>query len=135
MTGAERTAIAGSSPAVNCFSRWGDYSDMTLDPTDNLTFWHVNQYDKSGSAANRIFSFKISGGVGFNNPIDLAEFKVYQQGNYLNTIAAKLPSNDMVEVDLLDISGKQVSSHMVWPEGNAIKYEIPVSGLAREFIS
>ena len=26
------------------FSRWGDYTALTLDPSDNLTFWHTNEY-------------------------------------------------------------------------------------------
>jgi Bacterial Ig-like domain (group 3) len=25
-------------------TRWGDYSAMTVDPTDNCTFWYVNEY-------------------------------------------------------------------------------------------
>src|SRR4029077_3467667 len=24
--------------------RWGDYSSMSIDPTDDCTFWYVNQY-------------------------------------------------------------------------------------------
>jgi len=24
--------------------RWGDYTDMTVDPVDDCTFWYVNQY-------------------------------------------------------------------------------------------
>jgi hypothetical protein len=128
MTGAEQTAIAGTSPAINCFSRWGDYSDMTIDPTDGITFWHTNQYDKGGSAANRIFSFKIIGS-GVNNLIDLSEFKVYQDGNAINVVANKLPSNDQVQIDLFDISGKKLSSQMVKPAGNSIQTTVPVNGL------
>jgi hypothetical protein len=28
----------------NGYQRWGDYSSMTVDPTDACTFWYVNQY-------------------------------------------------------------------------------------------
>ncbi len=49
-------------------NRWGDYSDMTVDPTDDCTFWYTNEYN--GSTGNttwrtRIGSFKFPncGGV------------------------------------------------------------------------
>ena len=25
-------------------SRWGDYTSLNLDPTDDRTFWYVNEY-------------------------------------------------------------------------------------------
>jgi hypothetical protein len=44
-------------------SRWGDYSAMNVDPTDNCTFWLTNEYhdvDDAGYSWNtRIGSFKI----------------------------------------------------------------------------
>ena len=44
--------------------RWGDYSAMTIDPTDDCTFWYTNEYLKANGAFNwstRIASFKFSG--------------------------------------------------------------------------
>ncbi len=129
MTATEQTAIAGSSPAISCASRWGDYSDLTVD-TDGVTFWHTNEYDKGGSAANRIFSFRLTTPTGIINPIDLSEFKVYQSGSQVNVIATKLPSNDDVQVDLFDISGRQIVSNTVKPAANTINTQINVSSLA-----
>jgi Dockerin type I domain len=47
--------------------RWGDYSDLTVDPTDGCTFWYVNEYfgslaETDGGAPwqTRIGSFKFS---------------------------------------------------------------------------
>jgi len=31
----------GSATDAN---RWGDYSSMVIDPSDDCTFWYVNQY-------------------------------------------------------------------------------------------
>ena len=31
--------------------RWGDYSMTTIDPSDNRTFWHVNEYYPTTSSA------------------------------------------------------------------------------------
>ncbi len=44
-------------------NRWGDYSAMSVDPTDNCTFWYTQQYySKTGQWrwATRIQSFTVS---------------------------------------------------------------------------
>lgn len=44
-------------------NRWGDYSDMVIDPSDDCSFWYVNQYIPSNGAFNfhtRLASFKFS---------------------------------------------------------------------------
>ncbi len=44
-------------------SRWGDYTSMTVDPSDDETFWYTNQYYAITSSMKwntRIASFKIS---------------------------------------------------------------------------
>ena len=37
-------------PAPN--SRWGDYSDLTVDPVDDCTFWYTNEYYPTTSSFN-----------------------------------------------------------------------------------
>jgi hypothetical protein len=44
MTLGEGTIIDGGGVQTNTGSRWGDYTDMTVDPTDDCTFWYVNEY-------------------------------------------------------------------------------------------
>jgi hypothetical protein len=40
--------------------RWGDYSAMTVDPTDDCTFWYTSEYATAGSNwRTRIGSFKF----------------------------------------------------------------------------
>jgi hypothetical protein len=62
--------IAGSgSQTNNCggapCDRWGDYSSMSVDPTDDCTFWYTNEYyssqanGTSGNWQTRIGSFKF----------------------------------------------------------------------------
>ena len=53
-------------------NRWGDYTSMNVDPSDDCTFWYVNQYIPTTSSVGwrlRIGSFKfpscIAGGGGF----------------------------------------------------------------------
>ena len=43
-------------------NRWGDYSSMNVDPSDDCTFWYTNQYQSSGSTTNwhtRVGAFVI----------------------------------------------------------------------------
>jgi hypothetical protein len=44
MTLGEATIIDGTGVQVTTNSRWGDYSSMNVDPSDDCTFWYVNEY-------------------------------------------------------------------------------------------
>jgi hypothetical protein len=44
MTQGEGTIINGTGVQTTLNSRWGDYTDITVDPTDDCTFWYVNEY-------------------------------------------------------------------------------------------
>ncbi len=63
---AETTLInGGGSQATNCggapCTRWGDYSAMTVDPSDDCTFWYTTEYYAAtgGIWNTRIGSFKF----------------------------------------------------------------------------
>lgn len=59
----EGTIVAGTGSQTAGGNRWGDYTSLSIDPTDDLTFWHVNQYvpvTSSGGWRLRVGSFKIS---------------------------------------------------------------------------
>ncbi len=58
----EGTIIDGAGSQTGGGNRWGDYSAMTVDPTDDCTFWFTTQYFAVTSAATwvtRISSFKF----------------------------------------------------------------------------
>jgi hypothetical protein len=70
MTLGEGTIINGSGVQTNTNSRWGDYTSMNIDPTNDCTFWYVNEYYTAAGAASdpggrgwqtRIGSFKLPG--------------------------------------------------------------------------
>jgi hypothetical protein len=44
MTLGEGTIMNGSGVQTTTNSRWGDYTSMNVDPTDDCTFWYVNEY-------------------------------------------------------------------------------------------
>ena len=52
MTLGEGTVINGSGVQTTTNSRWGDYTDITVDPTDDCTFWYVNEYYTSAGQAS-----------------------------------------------------------------------------------
>lgn len=57
---AETSVIAGSGVQTHFSGRWGDYSSMSVDPTDDCTFWYTQEYiETSGSTPwqTRIASF------------------------------------------------------------------------------
>lgn len=58
----EAIMTAGGGHQTHSSGRWGDYSMTTIDPADNLTFWHTNEYYAVTSSANwftRIGKFKF----------------------------------------------------------------------------
>jgi hypothetical protein len=61
----EATLYAGQGSQSGTSSRWGDYSDLTVDPVDDCTFWYTNEYYPTGVSSfnwrTRIGSFKFAG--------------------------------------------------------------------------
>jgi hypothetical protein len=60
MTQGETSLIVGAGSQKD-YSRWGDYSAMTVDPADGCTFWYTNEYIPSDGSFNwktRIGAFK-----------------------------------------------------------------------------
>ena len=59
----ELSIIEGTGSQTNGLHRWGDYSSMSVDPTDDCTFWYTNEYyGTTGSFnwATRIGAFKFN---------------------------------------------------------------------------
>ncbi|MEA3503801.1 MAG: T9SS type A sorting domain-containing protein [Bacteroidota bacterium] len=58
----EETIIDGGGSQGGTASRWGDYSHMSVDPTDDLTFWYTAEYYAHNSQTGwrtRIASFNL----------------------------------------------------------------------------
>ena len=59
----EAVMTAGGGHQTHSSGRWGDYSMLTIDPADNVTFWHTNEYYAVTSSANwftRVGKFQFS---------------------------------------------------------------------------
>ncbi len=67
MTLGEGHIFDGAGSQLSTFNRWGDYSDMTVDPVDDQTFWYTQEYYDTTSQFNwrtRIANFKLATGGG-----------------------------------------------------------------------
>ncbi len=69
MTLGEGTIIDGTGVQLTTSSRWGDYTSMNVDPSDDCTFWYVNEYYQvdgvigvnTAPFQTRIGSFRLPG--------------------------------------------------------------------------
>ena len=104
----EASLIVGAGSQTGTLTRWGDYSSMTVDPTDDCTFWYTNQYIPSNGSFNwktRIGSFKFPGcgGTGSNdfsisaNPTSLS---IAQGSSGTSTISTAVTSGSAGTINL-----------------------------------
>ncbi|MDG1913672.1 MAG: T9SS type A sorting domain-containing protein [Crocinitomix sp.] len=109
MTVPELTAVEGEG-AQTAAGRYGDYSQMSMDPTDDMTFWFTGEYLGAGGARKtRIFSFSswhIAGTEEHHKAVP--QFNAYQP----NTSELKLTWNDLAQesimINVVDISGRHI---------------------------
>lgn len=93
---AETSVISGAGSQTGGLSRWGDYSAMQIDPTDDCTFWYTTEYLKNSGFFNwntRIASFKFSA----CNIVDLTVAKThignFTQGDTGDTYSITVTNN------------------------------------------
>jgi hypothetical protein len=61
----ENTMFSGTGSETDTNGRWGDYSMTTIDPSDGISFWHVNEYEATTGSFNwhtRIGKFQFPAG-------------------------------------------------------------------------
>jgi hypothetical protein len=64
MTQGEGVIVNGSGSQTAKAARWGDYTSMNIDPSNDCSFWYVNEYYQTTSARGwqtRIASFSLPG--------------------------------------------------------------------------
>ena len=65
MTLGEGSIINGTGSQTGGGNRWGDYTAIVPDPSDDTTFWYINEYVPTTSASGwrlRIGAFNLGGG-------------------------------------------------------------------------
>ena len=142
MTLAEGTAAVGNT-IVNTpqspGNRWGDYSHLSVDPIDGITFWGTNMYAENGAgngiqAGTRIFSFQVPACIALDvdNVTPTNEALIaYQDGNTLNVKGSNLPLGERVVVQLFDVNGKTLAQKAMVTSTNTVETSFNVASLAR----
>jgi hypothetical protein len=106
----EGSIIAGTGSQTSTGSRWGDYTSLTVDPTDDTTFWAVNEWVPTTSSVGwvlRIGSFKLGGAVtpDFSLSISPASITVPRNGGSAVYTVTITPSGGFNSPVTFSVSG------------------------------
>lgn len=100
MTVEETNVIDGVSGIVSG-GRFGDYAQMALDPTDELTFWYTSEYASSNNLSKtRIVSFQLQ-----KQQIDTRPTKINNP-----TTGHNLTSAELINVEIQNAGIESISS-------------------------
>jgi hypothetical protein len=107
MTQGEGTLITGGGSQTGGLSRWGDYTSMSVDPSDDCTFWYTDQYIGANGSFNwktRIGTFKFancsSGPSDFSISASPSSLTVGQAGTGAATINTAVTTGGSENVNL-----------------------------------
>jgi len=123
-------------------SRWGDYSSLSVDPSDDKTFWYTNMYCPVTSPRNwstRIASFTIN-----DLHVNVSESPPAEgKSNHLRkifpnplsqstTLEWSLTRASAVKIQILDLNGKLIATPVNASEQASGNYQIDfdASGIA-----
>jgi hypothetical protein len=116
----------------NSYVRFGDYSQMTLDP-DGETFWYTGEYIGSGgSRKTRIFSFNmVSLASTPQTKLDNVALVAFQKDEMLNIRMEGIQFAKDMRVDLLEMNGKTIRSKNVKIQNEELDLSWDVSSLPK----
>jgi hypothetical protein len=123
----ETTLVTGTGYQSHSAARWGDYSAMQLDPSDNCTFWYTQEYIVTSGSANwqtRIGSFVFPGcglpKIYVGNIV--MKYKTVVPGTYM--LQAKVPVWDEAGNR---VAGASVTAQWTLPDGRTITQTRPTA--------
>jgi hypothetical protein len=109
--------------------RWGDYSSMAIDPTDDCTFWYTNQYQPTNGKnewSTRIASFSFpacSGGFALSSSASSLTVNSGNQGTVTLTVTPQGGFNSAVSFSCSGLPAGATcafSPAQVTPSGTAV---------------
>src|SRR5947209_15773994 len=108
MTQGEGTLVNGGGSQNGNLSRWRDYSSLSIDPSEDWTFWYTGEYLAATGSFNgdtRIGSFKLSGcgstaASDFSISASPGSLSLAQGGSGTSTIATAVTSGSAQSVAL-----------------------------------
>jgi hypothetical protein len=117
LTQGEATLVTGGGAQTVSDGRWGDYTSMSVDPTDDCTFWYAGEYMASTSSTGwrtRIGSFSFPGCSGGTPTVSIAD-KAKAEGAAGTTSTMKFtltlsaPSANLITVQATTSDGTAVA--------------------------
>lgn len=93
-------------------NRFGDYSQMTLDP-DGETFWYTGEYiGDFGARRTRIFSFNLNDQLSAESQgeIKAPELNLNQDSDNIYIKGVNLPDDELMMVELFTLSGQLIAN-------------------------
>ena len=98
------TAVVNGSGSQTTYSRWGDYSAMTVDPVDDCTFWYTQEYEKANGVFNwntRIVNFRFP----YCTPVGLAQYDLALAAPVCNGLSQSCDSGPSLLLGRDNMSG------------------------------
>jgi hypothetical protein len=110
MTVQEQIAVEGEGSQTGG-NRYGDYSQMTMDPTNDMTFWFTGEWlGTGGNRRTEIFSFSSWHLLGDEEEQPLVPiFNAYQPNGDELTLRWNDIADEIVTITLIDMSGKVIA--------------------------
>ncbi|HTB06890.1 MAG TPA: T9SS type A sorting domain-containing protein [Bacteroidia bacterium] len=141
MTLAEGTVVSGNTLVTtpqDCGNRWGDYSHLSVDPSDGITFWGTNMYAESGAgnginAGTRIFSFQVPiCPTGINEVAEPdSKISAFQDGGTLIINGENIPVGERVVVELFDVNGKRLMQKDMVTSSSTLQTSFNIASLVK----
>jgi hypothetical protein len=125
MTLGEGSIVSGTGSQTSSFSRWGDYTSLSLD-TDDQTFWHVNEWVPTTSVSGwviRVGSFKIASTV---DTVTITKAQYSISGSQLKVNATDSNPAAVLTVKVTS-SGQILGTMQTRGDGN---YQLKKNGIA-----
>lgn len=114
MTVQEQIGVEGTGSQTGG-NRYGDYSQMTMDPSDDMTFWYTGEYlGTSGSRRTRVISFS-SWHLAGTEELETSTpfFNAFQPNAETVRVIWHSLKDEKVSATVLDMNGKIVHSSEV----------------------
>jgi hypothetical protein len=125
MTVQEQIAVEGTGPQTGG-NRWGDYGQMTMDPTDDMTFWFTGEWHGT-SRRTEIFSFSswhLAGDGELEKPM-IPSINAYQPNPNQVTVMWDNLKDESGSMTLYDMNGKAIMVEQITGSSNKVSFDIP----------
>lgn len=125
MTVQEQIGVEGVS-YQNVTNRWGDYSQMAMDPSDDMTFWFTGEYAKGlNNPGTRVISFSSWHLAGTEEQQIEAFFTAYQPDPTTVRLKWHSVQDDQVMASLVDMNGKVMAQEQLNADLETVDFIIP----------